>query len=78
MTFSEHRVIIERRLQRDRRRGLDRRISERRLQVVVVATERRGGTERRLGIRRSAVPRRAWIDRRGQGAPDSFTLVTPE
>lgn len=78
MSFSEHRMIVERRLQRDRRRGLDRRIGERRLQAIAVAAERRGGTERRLGIRRSPMPRRGWIDRRGQGTSDPFTLVTPE
>lgn len=78
MSLVEQRVRVERRLLRDRRRGLDRRIVDRRLHAVPVAGERRGNAERRASEgRRSPVSRRSWIDRRGAGSADQPTLVTP-
>jgi len=65
----EHRAIrhhVERRVRPDRRSGLDRRISERRLRRASVLVERRGRTERRSRVeRRSFEPRRKLKDRRG-------------
>jgi hypothetical protein len=59
---------VERRVRPDRRSGLDRRITERRLHPVTVLVERRGVTERRSRIeRRSPDPRRHLKDRRGSG-----------
>lgn len=64
----ERRYILERRLRGDRRRGLDRRIIERRLQFQWVAFERRVVPERRRGLdRRSALPRRGWREGRRPG-----------
>jgi hypothetical protein len=59
---------IERRVRPDRRSGLDRRITERRLRQVTVLVERRGRTERRSRVeRRRYEPRRQLKDRRGSG-----------
>jgi len=66
---SEHREIrhhVERRVRPDRRSGLDRRITERRVRGAPVLVERRGRTERRSRVeRRSFQPRRRLKDRRG-------------
>jgi len=70
---SEPRHIVERRLLPDRRRGLQRRIDERRLSAVDVLVNRRGAVDRRARTeRRSAQPRRSRIDRprSGRSFPD--------
>ncbi|MGE5801113.1 MAG: hypothetical protein ACM358_02540 [Gemmatimonadota bacterium] len=54
----------------ERRTGLDRRITERRVRKVAVMVERRalGGSDRRSRVeRRSPDPRRKLKDRRGSG-----------
>jgi hypothetical protein len=75
--YSQVRHRVERRVRPDRRTGLDRRITERRLRQVAVLVERRGlgGSDRRSRVeRRSPDPRRKQNDRRGSG----LTLdVTP-
>jgi hypothetical protein len=72
----ELRHRIERRLRAERRRGWDRRIVERRLEVSPAQIERRAWGDRRGAIeRRSPVARRSWLDRRGSGI--SFTDLTP-
>lgn len=61
---------VERRVRPERRTGLDRRITERRVQKVAVVVERRGlgGSDRRSRVeRRSPEPRRKLKDRRGSG-----------
>jgi len=50
---------MERRVRPERRSGLDRRVTERRVKQVTVLVERRGRTERRSRVeRRSPQPRR--------------------
>ncbi|HET9386665.1 MAG TPA: hypothetical protein VFO67_16145 [Gemmatimonadales bacterium] len=66
--YSQVRHRVERRVRPDRRTGLDRRITERRVRQVPVMVERRvlGGWDRRSrGERRSSNPRRRLKDRRG-------------
>jgi len=61
---------VERRVRPERRTGLDRRITERRVRKVAVMVERRGlgGSDRRGRVeRRSPDPRRKLKDRRGSG-----------
>jgi hypothetical protein len=59
---------VERRVRPERRSGLDRRITERRVKQMPVLVERRGRTERRSRVeRRSWQPRRKLRDRRGSG-----------
>ena len=58
---------MERRVRGERRRGLDRRIVERRVEVRSVAGERRVLLRRRVRERRNPLPRRMGIDRRGSG-----------
>lgn len=59
---------MERRVRPERRSGLDRRITDRRLRAASVLVERRGLSERRSLIeRRSPLPRRKLRDRRGSG-----------
>jgi hypothetical protein len=68
--YSQIRHRVERRVRPDRRSGLDRRVSERRVRQVAVMVERRalGGSDRRSRVeRRSTNPRRALRDRRGSG-----------
>jgi hypothetical protein len=68
--YPEIRHLVERRVRSDRRRGLDRRITDRRLRQVAVMVERRalGGADRRGRVeRRSPSPRRRLKDRRGSG-----------
>jgi hypothetical protein len=76
---NQHREVrhrLERRVRPDRRSGLDRRITDRRLRSVSVFVERRGRMERRSLIeRRSTSPRRQLRDRRGSGL--SFSEFTP-
>ena len=62
---AEHRRV-ERRIRADRRRGIDRRIADRRLERAPFAVERRRA-ERRVAFRRGIVSRRSWADRRGSG-----------
>ncbi len=63
---SERRLILERRLVPVRRRGLERRIAERRQVRTPVLTEQRFRADQRQGIeRRSFVERRGGIERRG-------------
>lgn len=66
-TRPRSRHLIERRVQGERRSGLDRRIAERRFEVLPVAVERRAVANRRVRERRSLIPRRGGIDRRGSG-----------
>ena len=78
MSLVDQRVRVERRLLHDRRRGLDRRIVDRRLRPAPVEIEQRQNADRRaVSDRRSPVSRRSWIDRRGQGVADQPTLITP-
>ena len=66
--YREVRHRLERRVRPDRRSGLDRRITDRRLRSVPVLVERRGHMERRSLIeRRSPNARRHLRDRRGSG-----------
>jgi hypothetical protein len=68
--YAEVRHRVERRVRPDRRSGLDRRITERRVRKVAVMVERRGlgGSDRRSRVeRRSLSPRRQLKDRRGSG-----------
>jgi hypothetical protein len=68
--YSQLRHRVERRVRPDRRTGLDRRITDRRVQQVAVMVERRGlgGFDRRGRCeRRSTDPRRKLKDRRGSG-----------
>jgi hypothetical protein len=58
------RHMIERRIRPDRRRGLDRRFSGRRLRFQWVETERRRLHERRRDERRSSEPRRRGSERK--------------
>lgn len=75
---SQERHIVERRLLRDRRRGLDRRIAERRVQFGWVEEDRRVLADRRRGVeRRGPVPRRSMGDRRGSGLTFTPTDLTP-
>jgi len=69
MSYPQERIILERRLQRDRRRGIDRRIGRRRFQALPppVGLERRKGEERRVGPRRSPFGRRTGKERRISG-----------
>jgi hypothetical protein len=61
----ERRYVVERRLVSDRRRGLDRRIFDRRFQYQWVAFERRVVPDHRRGLdRRHPLARRAQPDRR--------------
>ena len=70
------RHLVERRVRPDRRRGLDRRITERRQRELTVLVERRGPMDRRSRVeRRSLTPRRTLRDRRGSGL--SFNEPTP-
>jgi hypothetical protein len=65
---SKTRHHVERRVRPERRSGLDRRITDRRLRSVSVVVERRGRTERRSRVeRRSPQERRRLKDRRGSG-----------
>ena len=73
--YPEQRHRIERRVQGERRRWLDRRVSERRVERLGVATERRLGPDRRGRERRGPVARRQGGDRRGSGL--SFSDSTP-
>ncbi|OLB15043.1 MAG: hypothetical protein AUH07_03570 [Gemmatimonadetes bacterium 13_2_20CM_70_9] len=73
--YPEQRHRIERRVQGERRRWLDRRVSERRVERLGVATERRLGPDRRGRERRGPVARRQDGDRRGSGL--SFSDATP-
>ena len=62
---TERRYVVERRLVSDRRRGLERRVAERRVQFRWVEAERRMVSDRRRGSeRRHLVPRRKAKDRR--------------
>ena len=74
---SERREIrhqVERRVRPDRRSGLDRRITERRLRRAPVLVDRRGRTERRSRVeRRSFQPRRQQKDRRSSGRSPRVT-----
>ncbi len=73
----EQRHVIERRLRSDRRRGLDRRIAERRVQFIWVEADQRVSVDRRsFAERRGPVPRRSWINRRGSG-PSFTDLISP-
>jgi hypothetical protein len=63
---SEHRHHVERRLRSDRRRGLDRRIADRRIDLLAFTTDRRVA-DRRATLRRGIVARRSWTDRRRSG-----------
>jgi hypothetical protein len=63
---SDHRHHIERRLRSDRRRGFDRRIADRRLDLLAFTTERRVAG-RRAALRRGVAARRSWTDRRRSG-----------
>ena len=66
--YREVRHRLERRVRPDRRSGLDRRITDRRLRSVSVLVDRRGHMDRRSLIeRRSLDPRRHLRDRRGSG-----------
>lgn len=66
--YLQHRHRVERRVRPDRRTGLDRRITERRLKSTVVLVERRGLSDRRARVeRRAPEPRRTLRDRRGSG-----------
>jgi hypothetical protein len=68
--YSQVRHRVERRVRPDRRTGLDRRITDRRMRQVAVTVERRGlgGADRRSRVeRRSPSPRRRLKDRRGSG-----------
>ena len=70
----EIRHHVERRVRPDRRSGLDRRITERRVRGAPVLVERRGRTERRSRVeRRSVLPRRQQKDRRGSGRSPRVT-----
>jgi hypothetical protein len=72
----ENRHHVERRVRPERRSGLDRRITERRVRGAPVLVERRGRTERRSRVeRRSIEPRRQLKDRRRSGR--SLKDVTP-
>ena len=67
---------VERRVRPERRSGLDRRITERRVRKTTVLVERRGLSERRSRVeRRSFKQRRELRDRRGSGL--TFNDVTP-
>jgi hypothetical protein len=66
------RHMIERRLRPDRRRGIDRRFSGRRLRFQWVETERRRLNERRRMERRTAERRRSSAERRPR--PGSINL----
>ena len=67
----ERRRKAERRDLMDRRSGVDRRgRSERRRDVVQVATEHRNGFDRRAGLDRRADPRRVPGDRREEPPED--------
>ena len=55
---SSPRGISERRLRSDRRRGLERRLGERRYQFLWVDVEQRAPGERRAVARRDDAPRR--------------------
>ncbi|HEY3221922.1 MAG TPA: hypothetical protein VGJ80_14425 [Gemmatimonadales bacterium] len=67
----DHRPVrhqVERRVRPERRSGLDRRITERRVRQTAVLVERRGRSERRSRVeRRSFRQRRQLRDRRGSG-----------
>jgi hypothetical protein len=63
----DHRHHVERRLRADRRRGFDRRIADRRLDMLAFTTERRLA-ERRAAPRRGLAARRSWTDRRRSGS----------
>ncbi|HXI34004.1 MAG TPA: hypothetical protein VNH63_07995 [Gemmatimonadales bacterium] len=65
-SLSDHRHHVERRLRADRRRGFDRRIADRRLDMLAFATERRVA-DRRAALRRGIAARRSWTDRRRSG-----------
>ena len=53
------RHVVERRLRSDRRRGLERRIGERRLETVAVPVNRRAAPDNRMASeRRGPLPRR--------------------
>ena len=68
--YPEVRHRVERRVRPDRRTGLDRRITDRRVRHITVTVERRalGGADRRSRVeRRSPSPRRHLKDRRGSG-----------
>ena len=63
--YSHERRRFTGRSMRDRRAGPDRRVAERRLQLVAVAADRRSGEDRRLTPeRRSGSERRRMNDRR--------------
>ncbi len=72
--YPEQRHRIERRVQGERRRWLDRRVAQRRLERLRVAEERRV-SDRRARERRAPIPRRKRGDRRGSGL--SFSDSTP-
>jgi hypothetical protein len=68
--YAQVRHLVERRVRPDRRSGLDRRITDRRVREVPVMVERRGlgGADRRSRVeRRSPQPRRQLQNRRGSG-----------
>lgn len=72
----ELRHRVERRIQPERRTGLDRRIVERRHRTAAVLVERRRFGDRRAPMeRRSPVSRRSRTDRRGSGI--GFSDVGP-
>jgi hypothetical protein len=64
---ADHRHRIERRVRSERRTGLDRRITERRVKTTRVTIERRLSTRRGPIARRAVTPRRVKKDRRGSG-----------
>jgi hypothetical protein len=68
--YFQVRHVVERRVRPDRRSGLDRRVTERRVRQITVMVERRGlgGADRRSRVeRRSLHPRRQLKNRRGSG-----------
>jgi len=76
---NEYRTIrhhVERRVRPERRSGLDRRITERRLRKTALLVERRGLVDRRSRVeRRTFEARRQLKDRRGSGL--TFGDLTP-
>lgn len=76
---NEYRPIrhhVERRVRPERRSGLDRRITERRLRKTALLVERRGLVDRRSRVeRRTFESRRQLKDRRGSGL--TFGDLTP-
>jgi hypothetical protein len=73
--FPEQRHRVERRVQGERRRWLDRRVAARRAEHRSVPVERRRVPDRRARERRAPIPRRQGVDRRDSGL--SFSDSTP-